>query len=191
MPVSARLAWWSPDPRGVLPLAGFVESRSLRRSRRRYEVRVDTAFDAVIDGCRTVRRPGGWISQKIVTAYRRLHRMGLAHSIETWSADGRLVGGLYGVGIGGLFAGESMYHLATDASKVALAELVERLGADGEHTRLLDVQWRTDHLASLGVVEIPRREYLQRLDVALRLPDAFLGRSQSAGPPAGSDTPTR
>jgi len=191
MPVSARLAWWSPDPRGVLPLAGFVESRSLRRSRRRYEVRVDTAFDAVIDGCRTVRRPGGWISQKIVTAYRRLHRMGLAHSIETWSADGRLVGGLYGVGIGGLFAGESMYHLATDASKVALAELVERLGADGEHTRLLDVQWRTDHLASLGVVEIPRREYLQRLDVALWLPDAFLGRSQSAGPPAGSDTPTR
>jgi leucyl/phenylalanyl-tRNA--protein transferase len=173
MPITGLepMAWWSPDPRGVLPLAGLRVTKSLARSTRRFELRVDTAFDAVVAACAEPSRRGGWISEAIARAYDALHDLGWAHSVEAWSPDEKLVGGLYGVAIGGLFAGESMFHRAPDASKVALVGLAERLGPDA----LLDVQWRTPHLASLGAVEIPRAEYLARLSAALQrpLPEAF------------------
>jgi leucyl/phenylalanyl-tRNA--protein transferase len=168
MPVGRLMGWWSPDPRGVLPLDGLRVSRSLGKACRRYELRVDTAFDEVIAACADPSREGRWITAEIMAAYSRLHALGWAHSVEAWDADG-LAGGLYGVAIGGLFAGESMFHHRTDASKVALVGLVDLLRADGLD-RLLDVQWRTDHLATLGVVEIPRTEYLTRLESALELP---------------------
>ncbi len=164
-----RLGWWSPDPRGVLPLDGLRVSRSLRRSVRGFEVRVDTAFDEVVAACADPARDGRWITAEVADAYGTLHLLGLAHSVETWR-DGRLVGGLYGVALGGLFAGESMFHRATDASKAALVALVGLLRADDDPRRLLDVQWRTDHLASLGVVDLPRPDYLRRLRVALTVP---------------------
>ncbi|MDZ7732841.1 MAG: leucyl/phenylalanyl-tRNA--protein transferase [Acidimicrobiia bacterium] len=168
------VAWWSPDPRAVIPLDGLRVSRSLRRSCRRFQVRVDTAFAEVVEGCAAPHRPGGWIRDDIRDAYVRLHELGWAHSVETWSPDGsELVGGLYGVAVGGLFAGESMFHRVSDASKVALVGLVERLRAGG--ATLLDVQWRTEHLQSLGAIELPRAEYLARLAEAVRrpLPPAF------------------
>jgi leucyl/phenylalanyl-tRNA---protein transferase len=172
MPYGTVLAWWSPDPRGILPLDGLRVTRSLRRSTRRYEIRVDTAFEEVIDACADVRRPSGWISPEIWAAYMRLHRLGWAHSVEAWSLDdGTLAGGLYGVAIDGLFAGESMFYRRTDASKVALVGLVERMRGRG--MTLLDVQWATDHLRSLGAIEIPRREYLERLADAVSLPVSF------------------
>lgn len=166
-----RLGWWSPARRGVLPLDGLVVSRSLRRSVRRYAVTVDTAFDRVVAGCADPTRDGAWIDGSIARAYGDLHRLGWAHSVEAWDGA-RLVGGLYGVAVGGLFAGESMFSRATDASKVALVHLVDLLGgaAGATEGRLLDVQWRTDHLATLGVVEVPRAEYRARLAPALELP---------------------
>jgi leucyl/phenylalanyl-tRNA--protein transferase len=163
------LGWWSPDPRGVLPIGGLTVSRSLRRSMAHFEIKVDFAFDDVVAACADSRRPGRWITPRIAEAYRRLHDLGWAHSVECWR-DGRLVGGLYGVGVGGLFAGESMFHRETDASKAALVALVGMLAADGDPRRLLDVQWRTDHLGSLGVVEISRDEYRYRLAEALPAP---------------------
>jgi leucyl/phenylalanyl-tRNA--protein transferase len=163
MPADGRLLWWSPDPRAVLEPARFHVSRSLRRTRRRFEIRVNTTFAAVIDGCADPRRPHGWIDEEIRAAYVRLHELGWAHSVEAWDADGRLAGGLYGVAMGRLFAAESMFHVATDASKAALAGLVERLDGDA----LIDVQWLTPHLASLGAIEVPREEYLRRLRRAL------------------------
>jgi len=170
------IGWWSPDPRGVLLSGGMHVSRSLARSARRMETRVNTAFDDVIGACADPSRSGRWISPGIIAAYTRLHELGWAHSIETWR-DGRLVGGLYGVLIGGFFAGESMFHRETDASKVALLGLVERMfesgGADPDR-RLVDVQWRTPHLASLGVVAIPRVEYVERLGRAVRAPSVVL-----------------
>ncbi len=169
--LTRRLAWWSPDPRGVLPLDDLQVSRSLRRSCRRYEVRVDTVFDEVVQACADPRRPGAWISPELHDAYAQLHALGWAHSVECWDEDG-LAGGLYGVAIGGLFAGESMFHRRTDASKVALVGLVDLLRAgDGPAgSRLLDVQWRTAHLASLGVTDVPRADYLAVLAEALRIP---------------------
>jgi leucyl/phenylalanyl-tRNA--protein transferase len=171
------LGWWSPDPRGVLPLDGLRISRSLRRSRRRFEIRVDAAFDAVIAACAAPRPSGGhWIHPSIVEAYTELHRLGWAHSVEAWDpATGELVGGLYGVAIGGLFAGESMFRRATDASKVALVGLAELLAAAGPSGRLLDVQWVTPHLAALGALAVPAAEYQRRLATALArpLPPAF------------------
>lgn len=158
--------WWSPQRRGVLPLGGLRVSRSLRRAARDFEVRVDSAFDEVLDACADSGRDGDWIDDEVIAAYSALHALGWAHSVETWR-DGRLVGGLYGVCIGGLFAGESMFHRVTDASKVALVALVDLLGPGSG--RLLDVQWSTDHLASLGVVEIDRSVYLHRLERALEL----------------------
>ena len=177
MPVAADgeelLAWWSPDPRGILPLDGLRVGRSLRRSCRRFEVRVDTAFEAVIDGCADPDRTGRWITPSIRDAYVGLHRLGWAHSVEAWDGDG-LAGGLYGVAIGGLFAGESMFSRRTDASKVALVALVDRLRQGG--ATLLDVQWVTPHLASLGAVEVDRAEYLRRLATAIAQPlPAFFG----------------
>jgi leucyl/phenylalanyl-tRNA--protein transferase len=163
------MAWWSPDPRGILPLATFHRGRSLRRAVRRFEVRVDTAFREVVDACADPARPGGWITGDIRAAYNRLHELGWAHSVEAWDGEG-LAGGLYGVAVGGLFAGESMFHHRTDASKVALAGLVDLLGADGDGRRLLDVQWATTHLESLGAEEVTRAAYLQRLERALAAP---------------------
>ncbi|HEX7716451.1 MAG TPA: leucyl/phenylalanyl-tRNA--protein transferase [Marmoricola sp.] len=166
---SEEICWWSPVRRGILPLDGLRVSRSLRASVRRYEVRVDTAFDAVVEACADPGRDARWINAAVVRGYTRLHELGWSHSVETWQ-DGRLVGGLYGVAIGGLFAGESMFSRATDASKVALVHLVDLLTDEHADRRLLDTQWQTPHLASLGVVEIPRPEYLRRLEVALALP---------------------
>lgn len=161
--------WFCPVRRGVLPLDGLVVSRSLRRSVRDVEVRVDTAFAEVVAACADPRRPSGWIDADIRAAYQRLHELGWAHSVETWR-DGRLVGGLYGVAIGGLFAGESMFHRERDASKAALVGLVERLRDRHAAVRLVDVQWATPHLETLGVVEVSRTEYLHRLGRALRAP---------------------
>jgi leucyl/phenylalanyl-tRNA--protein transferase len=166
---AAPMAWFSPVRRGVMAPGDLRVSRSLRRSARAFEIRVDTACAAVIDACADPRRPAGWIDEDIRTAYLRLHRLGWVHSVETWR-DGRLVGGLYGVAMGGLFAGESMFHRRRDASKVALVGLISLLTEDRLEGRLLDVQWVTPHLASLGAVELSRRAYLQRLEVALRLP---------------------
>lgn len=164
------MLWWSPDPRGVLPLDGLRVSRSLRQSARRMEVRVDTAFAEVIRACADPARGGGcWIDEQIIIAYTRLYELGWAHSVETWQDD-RLVGGLYGIATGGLFAGESMFHHVTDASKVALVGLVGLLRDEHRDRRLLDVQWATPHLSALGVVEVSRSTYLARLRAALEVP---------------------
>ena len=161
--------WFSPVRRAVLPLDRMRVSRSLRRSVRDFEIRVDTALEEVIDGCADVERDSGWIDADIRAAYLRLHRLGWVHSVEAWRGD-RLAGGLYGVAIGGLFAGESMFHRERDASKVALVGLVDLLSDEHAATRVLDTQWQTPHLASLGVVEISRADYLTRLRDALPLP---------------------
>jgi leucyl/phenylalanyl-tRNA--protein transferase len=169
MPVTRRrLGWWSPDPRGILPLDGLRVSRSLRRSLRRYELRVDTAFRDVMVACADPSRDGRWILPPFIDAYAKLHQLGWTHSVEAYDAGGELVGGLYGVAVAGLFAGESMFSSATDASKVALVGLVQHMRDCG--MQLLDVQWRTDHLASLGVVEVPRARYLELLQDAVASP---------------------
>jgi len=166
------IGWWSPDPRGIIPLDGLHVSRSLRRSCARYGITVDVAFDDVVRGCADPSRPHGWIDRHFVAAYDELHRLGWAHSVEVWTGDDaasrRLAGGLYGVSIGGLFAAESKFHRERDASKVAVVALVELLRAGG--ASLLDVQWSTPHLETLGAVAIPRAEYLARLAHALTLP---------------------
>jgi len=163
-----HLLWWSPDPRAVIPLGGFHESRRLRRTRRQGRLRVtrDTAFADVIAACATEHGPT-WIAPDMRVAYWHLYTLGWAHSVEVW-ADDELAGGLYGVAVAGLFAGESMFHRARDASKIALAALVEHLRTQG--FTLLDVQLLTPHLASLGAVEISRAQYLERLAAALATP---------------------
>lgn len=169
---AARMGWWSPVRRAYLPLDELRVTRSLAKMSRRYRVTVDEDFSRVIAACGDAAREGGWIDRAITEVYADLHRAGVVHSVETWDADGRLVGGLYGVSLGGLFAGESMFHdpeHGRDASKVALRELVRILGAD-RVPRLLDVQWLTPHLESLGAVEIPRHDYLELLEEALDLP---------------------
>ncbi|CAB4362909.1 unannotated protein [freshwater metagenome] len=168
MPLGTRrIGWWSPDPRGILPLDGLHVSRSLSRSLSRFEVRLDTCFTDVMRRCGDPRRPHGWINDEFIAAYGRLHEMGWAHSIEVFR-DEVLVGGLYGVRIKGLFAGESMFHAdppaGTDASKVAVAAAVQWLRETGG--QLFDVQWTTDHLATLGVVDISRTDYLRRVAAA-------------------------
>ncbi len=176
MPVGGRrspMAWWSPVSRGVLRLDSLVISRSLRRSRRRFEIRIDTRFAEVVEECADPRRPGAWIDGRIKAAYRRLHDLGWAHSVEAWQ-DGQLAGGLYGVAIGGLFAGESMFHRVTDASKVALVGLVEALSDDHADARLIDVQWVTPHLAGLGVEAMPRPNYLRRLPELFMIPEPMV-----------------
>lgn len=161
----SKLAWYSPDPRGVLPLDGMKISKSLRRSRRRYRVTMNEAFGATIAACADPDRDGHWITDEFIDAYTNLFDLGWAHSVEVWD-DEQLVGGLYGLRITDFFAGEAMFHTATDASKVALAHLVDWLRATD--AKLLDVQWVTPHLASLGVVEVPRTDYLRRLAEATR-----------------------
>jgi leucyl/phenylalanyl-tRNA---protein transferase len=167
-----RVRWYSPNPRGILPLDRFhMPSRLARVVRQgRFDVRADTAFRRVIEACAADREEGTWISAEIVESYCALHEAGRAHSIEAWSHD-QLAGGLYGVALGGAFFGESMFHHARDASKVALAALVERLRACG--FSLLDVQWVTPHLETFGAIAIPRRRYLLMLEEALRLDATF------------------
>ena len=168
------LGWWSPDPRAIIPLDGLRVSRSLRKSCRRYDIRVDTALHEVIEGCADPARPSGWIDDEFMEAYEHLHDLGWVHSVEVWTRDAppRLVGGVYGVAIGGLFAGESMFHRVRDASKVALVALVDRLKAGGG--TLFDVQWLTPHLESLGAVELPREEYLDLVRQAIGEPQLRL-----------------
>lgn len=175
MPVDGKLAWWSPDPRALIPLDGLRVTRSLHNSCRRYDLRINTAFDEVVSACAEPGRPGGWISKDISAAFVQLHRLGWAHSVEAWDEAGRLAGGLYGVAIGGLFAGESMFYRGRDASKVALVALVDVLREGGG--ALLDVQWMTEHLARLGAVEVERGRYLDLLADAIDrpLPRAFDG----------------
>jgi leucyl/phenylalanyl-tRNA--protein transferase len=169
-----EIGWFSPDPRGIIPLDTFhVPARLARVARSgRFEIRIDAAFEAVMRACAERRDDDGtWISDEIVESYVALFRLGLAHSVEVWRG-GALVGGLYGVSIGGAFFGESMFHRETDASKVALVALVDRLRRRG--FTLLDTQWVTPHLQQFGATEIPRSEYLKRLRVALRKDCAFL-----------------
>jgi leucyl/phenylalanyl-tRNA--protein transferase len=159
------MGWWSPDPRGLVPLDGLRVTRSMRQSAKRYDIRVDTCFVDVMRACGHPSRTGAWITQEFIEAFTTLHRLGWAHSVEAFDRDGRLAGGLYGVRINGLFAGESMFHLQRDASKVALMALVALMRQSG--LTLLDVQWCTPHLASLGAIEVSRTEYLALLDDAL------------------------
>ena len=168
-PMEARalpgvLAWWSPNPRGILPLDSLRITRSMRQSARRYQVRTDTRFTDVMRACADPSREDGWITAPFIDAYTRLHELGWAHSVEVFDDEG-LAGGLYGVRLNGLFAGESMFHARRDASKVALMALVQLMRDAG--MTLLDVQWRTDHLESLGAVEVSRDQYLSLLAGAL------------------------
>ncbi len=168
MPLGRRqLGWFSPDPRAILPAGGVHRSRTLARHLRRFEFTIDTCFERVVEACGDPARPHGWITPAVVEAYARLHHSGWAHSIEVWQ-DGELVGGLYGVSIGAFFAGESMFHRATDASKAAMVHLDGIM--QSVEDSLVDVQWQTPHLASMGVVEVSRRDYLARLRVACRGP---------------------
>jgi len=176
-----ELYWIDPERRGILPLERFHVPRSLRRTLRRapFEVRVDSAFRAVVAGCaeRTQDRPESWINDQIRSVYGALFDTGYAHSVECWR-DGALVGGLYGVAIGGAFFGESMFSRAEDASKVALVHLVARMEVGGY--RLLDTQFVTAHLARFGAIEIPRAEYRKRLRLALRVQASFPARVPDA-----------
>jgi leucyl/phenylalanyl-tRNA--protein transferase len=160
------VTWWSPDPRGVFELGSLHVSRSLRRTLRQQRFRVtrDQAFRGVIEGCAQAPRPGRWITGEFIEAYDRLHRLGHAHSVECWR-DGGLVGGVYGVVVGGLFAGESMFHRENDASKVALVHLHDHLVSRG--FILFDIQMVTEITGQLGAVEVPRAEYLRRLATAV------------------------
>lgn len=173
MPLGPRIGWFSPARRAIVPLEPFSPSRSLRRAGRAFEVRVDTSFREVVAGCARPGERDSWIDAGILEAYGHLHELGWAHSVEAWD-EGGLAGGLYGVAIGGLFAAESMFHARTDASKAAFLGLVELLRRPGDaERRLLDVQWLTPHLATLGAVEVPRAEYRARLAAALALRSAF------------------
>jgi leucyl/phenylalanyl-tRNA--protein transferase len=164
-----EIGWFSPDPRGILPLDGVHVPRRLSRLVRqgRFAIEVNRSFREVIDACAAARdeEDGTWITDEIVESYCELHRLGWAHSVEAWR-DGRLAGGLYGVSLRGVFFGESMFHRETDASKVALVALVDRLRA--RRYRLLDIQWVTPHLAGFGAIEVPRRRYLALLQESLR-----------------------
>jgi leucyl/phenylalanyl-tRNA---protein transferase len=167
---SGEIGWFSPDPRGIIPIDGFHVPHGLLRTvkKKRYEVRINSAFESVMRAC--ADRSETWISEEIIASYINLHRLGFAHSVETWFNE-ELVGGLYGVSIAGAFFGESMFHKMTDASKVALFALVERLRDRG--FRLLDSQYVTGHLKTFGAVEIPRPEYMRLLKQAIALDCKF------------------
>src|ERR1700756_4638842 len=158
------IAWFSPDPRAIIPLEGFHVSHGLRRSWRRktFEIKIDHRFGEVIRAC--AKHKDTWINREIIESSEQRRELGYAHSVEAWT-EGRLAGGLYGVAIGGAFFGESMFHRVTDASKIALVALVEHLRA--RRFALLDTQWLTPHLARFGAIEIPRKHYLRRLHAAV------------------------
>ncbi|HUF98889.1 MAG TPA: leucyl/phenylalanyl-tRNA--protein transferase [Ilumatobacter sp.] len=161
-----RIAWFSPDPRGILPVDGLHISRTLQRHLSRFSITVDTAFTDVMHGCAYPPRSGAWINGEFIDAYTTLHQLGWAHSVEVRDASsGELVGGLYGVRIGRFFAGESMFHRRTDASKAAMVGLVEWLLQTG--ATLLDVQWTTPHLTSMGAIDVSRHDYIERLAAAV------------------------
>ena len=166
------IEWFSPDPRGVLPLDRFHAPNALARLLKKevFQIRINVSFTEVMRRC--AQRDETWINDEIIASYTRLHQLGHAHSVEAW-LDGQLVGGLYGVALGGAFFGESMFHEVTDASKVALAGLVDRLRA--RHFILLDTQWLTPHLARFGGTEISRRHYMHLLGRALALRCTFDG----------------
>ena len=168
---SGEIGWFSPDPRGIIPIEGFHVPHGLKRAmkRQRFEVKINSAFEQVMRAC--AERSETWISEEIVASYLNLHHLGFAHSVETWLND-ELVGGLYGVSIAGAFFGESMFHRVTDASKFALIALVQRLRERGY--RLLDSQYVTGHLKTFGAVEIPRPEYLKLLRQAIVLDCKFV-----------------
>lgn len=193
---SGNLYWYDPDPRGILPLDQFHVSRSLNRTMKRvwvadsagnkrrfypnainrsakkpFDVFINRDFQQMVRHCADPNRPGAWINDDIIKSYHHLHQLGFAHSVETWQA-GRMVGGLYGVAVRGLFAGEAMFSTETGASKIALVVLVERLRRQG--FALLDVQFYSDHLAQFGVINISREEYQHRLAQALKLDVSFL-----------------
>lgn len=170
-----EIGWFSPDPRAIIPLESFHLPHGLRRSLRKqlYEVRFNSCFEQVMRSC--ADRAETWISQEIIASYVHLHKLGMAHSVEAWSGD-QLVGGLYGVSLGGAFFGESMFHRATDASKYALHALVQHLNDRG--FTLLDTQWITPHLQTFGAIEIPRSRYLQLLANSLARPCSFLPTKQ-------------
>lgn len=172
-PAGGRVWWWSPDPRAVLPLDGLHVPRSLARTLRRglFRCTVDESFDAVVAGCADRPGEGTWITPAMRRAYARLHQLGHAHSVEVWDSAGHLVGGLYGVAVGGAFSGESMFHRVCDASKVALVETVRRLQAGG--FTLFDIQQDTPHLSKFGAVPVPRERFLTDL-VDARQRDAVL-----------------
>ena len=161
-----NLAWWSPVDRGVIPLDGLRITRSMQQSAKKFTCTVNQAFSEVMTLCGSMRTDGNWINQHFIDAYTELHEEGHAHSVEVWNEAGDLVGGLYGVRINKFFAGESMFHIETDASKVALMHLVQLMTLEG--MELLDTQWRTDHLESLGCIAIPRENYLQLLASAIQ-----------------------
>jgi leucyl/phenylalanyl-tRNA--protein transferase len=161
-----NLLWWSPVDRGVIPLNGARITRSLRQSAKKFTCTIDTAFVDVMNLCKATHTDGAWINDEFISSYTQLHRLGHAHSVEVWNATGELVGGLYGVRINKFFAGESMFHTETDASKVALMHLVQLMSLDG--MELLDTQWRTEHLETLGCIAIPREKYLQLLASAVQ-----------------------
>ena|SRR6266404_3243481 len=164
------IAWFSPDPRAIIPLENFHVPHALRRTARRniFEIKIDNRFGEVIRGC--AKRNDTWINDEIIESYEQLHELGYAHSVEAW-CDEKLAGGLYGVAVGGAFFGESMFHRVRDASKVALVGLVERLRA--RRFTLLDTQWITPHLEQFGAIEIPRSKYLKLLARAIDLPRKF------------------
>ena len=160
------LAWWSPVDRGVIPLDGIRITRSVRQSAKKFTCTVDTAFTDVMNMCKATHTDGAWINDDFIASYTQLHQLGHAHSVEVWNNRGELVGGLYGVRINKFFAGESMFHTETDASKVALMHLLQLMILDG--MELLDTQWRTEHLETLGCIAIPREKYLQLLASAVQ-----------------------
>ena len=167
-----EIGWWSPQQRGILPLNKINISSSLKKSMKKYFVTFDQDFDAVIEGCGDDKRPKGWINKDIKTAYKKLFELGYVHSVEVWNKKDELVGGLYGVEVNGLFAGESMFHKQTDASKTAMVYLVNQLKEAGGE-RIFDVQWQTPHLKSMGVIKISRAKYISLLPEVLNTPPAF------------------
>jgi len=177
---TGAIHWLAPDPRSVIELGAFKVPRSLRTvvQRNVFRVTVNRAFPEVLAACAD-RPDGTWISDRIRRAYTELHRLGFAHSVEAWRGD-ELAGGLYGVALGGAFFGESMFHRATDASKVALVHLVERMRRRG--FSLLDVQFQTDHLRRFGAVEVPRNEYERRLREAIQRRCSFVDSNPATGP---------
>jgi leucyl/phenylalanyl-tRNA--protein transferase len=167
-----EIGWWSPQQRGILPLNKMNVSSSLKKSMKKYFVTFDQDFDAVIEGCGDDKRPKGWINKDIKTAYKKLFDLGYVHSVEVWNKKDELVGGLYGVEVNGLFAGESMFHKETDASKTAMVYLVNQLREAGGE-RIFDVQWQTPHLKSMGVVKISRAKYISLLPEVMNTSPAF------------------